>query len=489
MDRDNFTLEKTFAMVSHRWVRGGPYFWLLKVQESNLYNQTSSSYITNKRLVMARKVSWGFWGGMALIGLGILFMLGQLLRFDVMHYLWPFFILGVGAAFFIGMAAGGRAMGALAVPGSVITTVGLILFFQNLFGLWATWSYAWALIICGAGVGLMIFGSWSQTPDLRRAGRVVIGVGLALFFVFGLFFELGASILGMHSPGGVFWALALILVGLYVLFGRSIFNQVSGPVSRSKVDLTGGVLTKFTAAPGMAASAPSMEVVSEAPTATGSQPVSTSAVVGIKRLSFHSLGDITILQGEREDLEIEASQAARERIRSTVRGDTLEIRYEQDWLDWLNPRYWSISGIHYTLSLRDLEWVDAAGLGNLVITGLSTPRLELLHNGAGNVTVRRLAVEELVARQAGLGNIEVEGKTGRQSVELTGAGSYHASRLESSAASVHLSGLGSAKVRASETSGRAGQWDREHRVLWFPAPIAESFWPWQRATFRPITRI
>src|SRR5512146_1756668 len=136
---------------------------------------------------MERKNAWGLWGGAALIGLGVIFLLGQVLRVDVMNFLWPVFILAAGAAFFIGMVAGGRAMGALAVPGSVITTVGLILFFQNLFGLWATWSYAWALIICGAGVGLLIFGSWSQLPDLRRAGQVVIGVGLVLFVVFGIF--------------------------------------------------------------------------------------------------------------------------------------------------------------------------------------------------------------------------------------------------------------------------------------------------------------
>ncbi len=83
---------------------------------------------------MERRNTWGFWLGVALIGLGIIFILGQVLRVDIMNFLWPVFILAFGAAFFIGMVAGGRATGALAVPGSVITTVGLILFFQNLFG-------------------------------------------------------------------------------------------------------------------------------------------------------------------------------------------------------------------------------------------------------------------------------------------------------------------------------------------------------------------
>jgi hypothetical protein len=385
---------------------------------------------------MQRKNVWGLWGGAALIGLGIIFMLGQLFHVDVMNYLWPFFILGVGAAFFIGMIAGGRAMGALAVPGSVITTLGLILFFQNLFGLWATWAYAWALIISGAGVGLVIFGSWSAQPDLRRAGRVVIGVGLGLFFIFGLFFELGASLLGQRSLGGIFWPVALILFGLYVLFGRALFTQVSGPVSRSTLNFT----TVAAAASG-----------ADAPAADQKVQVSAGPVTGIRRVSFHALGDMTILQGEREELEIEAAEAVKERIRAEVRGDTLEIRYEQDWLDWLNPRFWNVSPIHYTLYVRDLERIEAAGLGNLLIPSLSTQRLNLAHSGTGNVAIRSLAVEDLAIDQAGLGNIDIAGRAHRQDVELSGTGSYQAGRLECQVATVRLSGLGSATVYVHET--------------------------------------
>ncbi len=398
---------------------------------------------------MERKSTWGFWVGVALIGLGILFILGQILRFDVMHFLWPFFILGMGAAFFIGMAAGGRSLGALAVPGSVLTTLGLILLFQNLFGLWATWSYAWALLICGTGVGLMIFGSQSQSPDLSRAGRAVAGVGLVLFFVFGLFFELGASLLGLRSPGGIFWPLALILVGLYALFGRTFLNMIGGPVSRSSIDFSGSATRETPAASGMAAGDPA-RAFDLTGVETPAQPAA-SPLAGIRRVSCHTLGDITIVQGEREGLEIEASQAARERIHSTVRGDMLEIRYESGWLDWLNPGFWNLTPIRYTVYLRNLEWAEAAGLGNLVISGLSTPRLELLHSGTGNVTIRKLDVEELVVHQGGLGDVNIEGKAGRQSVELSGTGSYHAGRLQSTAASVRLNGLGSAVVQATET--------------------------------------
>lgn len=375
---------------------------------------------------MERKNVWGLWAGVTLMVIGSLFLIGQLFNVEVMRYFWPFFILAGGALFFVLMFAGGRAMGAMAVPGSVIITLGLILFVQNLFNLWATWSYAWALIIAGAGVGLIIFGGWSELPDLRRAGRVVVAVGLGMFFIFGLFFELGASLLGVRSPGGIFWPIALILVGLYVLFGRAFFNRVTGPVGRSAVDFQ------------------------SAPVAEGSPDVVIPAS-GIRHLAFHSLGDITILQGDREGLEIEASDVLRERIRSEVQGDRLEIRYEQDWLDWLNPRFWNISPIRYTIYLRELDSLDAAGLGNLLIPSLSTSRLELKHSGTGNLTIQKLQAETLLVHQAGLGNIDITGGVDQQEVNLSGAGSYQARNLESRTASIRLSGLGSAVVSVGET--------------------------------------
>ena len=160
---------------------------------------------------------------------------------------------------------------------------------------------------------------------------------------------------------------------------------------------------------------------------------------------------MTIVQGEREGLDIDAPDAVRERIRTEIHGDTLEIRYEQDWLDWLNPRFWNFSPIRYTLYVRDLEWLKAAGLGNITIPALMTCRFELVHSGTGNVTIPHLSVEELVTGQAGLGDINIEGKANHQDVDLSGTGSYHAGRLDSQAANVRLSGLGSAKVYASET--------------------------------------
>lgn len=373
---------------------------------------------------MNRGNVWGLWAGIALIGLGVLFFLGQFLQVDIMRFLWPVFILAVGAAFFIGMASGGQSAGALAVPGSVIFTVGLILFFQNLFNLWSTWAYAWALIIAGAGVGLVFFGRHSDLPDLRRAGRVVAVIGLGLFFVFGLLFELGASLLGMRSPGGALWAVLLILAGVYILLSRTIWaaQDAGGPAARSTLSFT-------------------------TPGSGDTAAVEAAPVSGIRRVRFRAIGDLVIAQGDEERLEIEAIPAVRERVRADVTGDTLEIRFDQRWWDWIKPRYWNFSTpLRFTLTLRALDALDTAGVGNLAVSSFSVPRLELHHSGAGTVEIRDLAAGELRVEQAGLGNISISGRVDRQETMLSGAGSYQAGHLESGAAVIHLSGIGSATV-------------------------------------------
>src|SRR5690348_13766190 len=85
-------------------------------------------------------------GGIVLVGLGVLFLVQQALGFDIGRFGWPLFLILPGLAFLAAFALGPRGAAGMAVPGYVLTTIGLILAIQNTFGLWETWAYAWALI-------------------------------------------------------------------------------------------------------------------------------------------------------------------------------------------------------------------------------------------------------------------------------------------------------------------------------------------------------
>src|SRR5258708_30544927 len=121
---------------------------------------------------------------MVLVGLGILFLVQQTLGFDIGHFGWPLFVLLPGLAFLAAYALGPRGSAGMAVPGCVLTTIGLILAIQNAFNLWETWAYAWTLIIAAVGVGLTLQSARLGPPKAARTGIVMFENGLLCFVVF-----------------------------------------------------------------------------------------------------------------------------------------------------------------------------------------------------------------------------------------------------------------------------------------------------------------
>jgi len=161
-------------------------------------------------------------GGSLLIFFGILALVGKVFQtFNFWEILWPFFIIGIGALFFVGMFAGGRSVSGLAIPGSIITTIGLMLFYQNITDHWESWAYGWTVILMSVGLGIFIMGIYGQNESQRSSGLRVLRLGLIMFVIFGAFFELiftsGMSF-GLRS---IIFPAGLILLGLYLVLSRS----------------------------------------------------------------------------------------------------------------------------------------------------------------------------------------------------------------------------------------------------------------------------
>jgi hypothetical protein len=168
--------------------------------------------------------SWRMILGLSLILLGLLFLAQQLTGWDVWRFFWPVLIIASGLLFFVVMVWAGPMAGWLALPGAIVTTVGLILLIQNTFDMYQTWTYAWALLIAANGVGIWIQGRWSGNPGLLRAGRRTLVTGLVLFVVAGAFFELVLNLSGFASNDAVRVAgpALIILLGLYLLLRSSL---------------------------------------------------------------------------------------------------------------------------------------------------------------------------------------------------------------------------------------------------------------------------
>jgi hypothetical protein len=167
--------------------------------------------------------------GIILILIGVFAFFGQNFAFWNMDYLWPLFVIGVGAAFLIAMLVGDKSLGGLAIPGSILITIGLILFVMNLTNTWEAWSYCWALIVFAVGAGIWINGFRNNLPELRQRGFSTMRTGLVLFMVFGVLMEFIFSLSGeAHLGSLLLWSILLTVVGVYLLATRILKTAQPG---------------------------------------------------------------------------------------------------------------------------------------------------------------------------------------------------------------------------------------------------------------------
>ena len=154
-------------------------------------------------------------GGTLLIAFGLLSLASQIFRGLNWGFLWPFIVIGFGALFFVAMFAGGKQTSGFAIPGSIISSTGLALLFQNITQ-HSFMPYFWTVIILFVGVGIYIMGIYGDDAGQKQSGAHVMKIGLTLFIIFGSFFEL------VFSPiGNLTFPILLILLGVYLVLNRS----------------------------------------------------------------------------------------------------------------------------------------------------------------------------------------------------------------------------------------------------------------------------
>ena len=178
--------------------------------------------------------------GLALVVLGGLALVGRALSIDLLGLGWPIFVLAPGIALFAaGVALGGRAGLGFAIPGGILSMLGVVLSFQAATGAWATWAYAWALVAPGGvGLALVLYGLLTGQGDVVRNGAPVLLTGLGLFIAFGLFFEAVLHLSGEELPlAEPIFAGALVVLGAVIvllgLTGRrdALISRPRGPGS------------------------------------------------------------------------------------------------------------------------------------------------------------------------------------------------------------------------------------------------------------------
>lgn len=172
----------------------------------------------------------------------------------------------------------------------------------------------------------------------------------------------------------------------------------------------------------------------------------TRDVNKINAVSLSSIGELTIINGDKEELVIKADENLLPYITTKVNNGQLTIGTKNGIN--INPS----SKIHYTLYVTGkITTLDVSGLGNIITDKIETDRIYLEVSGSGNIRVDELISEKADSTVSGLGSIEIEkGKIGDHTIEISGSGQLKASDVENEQCEINISGLGSARVWVTE---------------------------------------
>ena len=164
---------------------------------------------------MKRRGSFTF--GFLLILLGAWFLAVQFVPQigDWMEQIadWPVWVIGPGLIFILaGLISG---VFELMIPGSIISGIGLILYYQNATGDYQSWAYAWALIIVFVGIGVFLANLFrGKLGTAFEEGGPPIMTGLIMFLIFGSIFR---AAFGQSPLLGDYWPVLLMVVGVWLL--------------------------------------------------------------------------------------------------------------------------------------------------------------------------------------------------------------------------------------------------------------------------------
>jgi hypothetical protein len=181
---------------------------------------------------------------------------------------------------------------------------------------------------------------------------------------------------------------------------------------------------------------------------SGTLDSETREVDGFSGLQIDVPAEVTVQQGTRESVTIEAEDNLLAQIATEMRGDTLRIfNSERDWNDRVDPTL----PVKITITVVDLNEIAFNGAGKMVVESLSGDTLSLSLDGAGDIALNGLELRSLEVQLDGAGNISASGTAESLSVNMDGIGNFEGADFAVSRAEVDIDGAGSATVRVSDS--------------------------------------
>ena len=169
----------------------------------------------------------------------------------------------------------------------------------------------------------------------------------------------------------------------------------------------------------------------------------TRQVNGFDRVEIKDGGNLYLIQGTQESLEIEAEDNIMPYVQSRVVNNTLILELD----DTVNKSFFTTRPIRYYLTMKDVHSLAISGGGDIESKELNTDILLADISGGGNLRIDSLKASTLNVNVSGGGDIDIlNGDVPEQNIRVSGGGNYDARDLSSQKVTANVSGGGDLTV-------------------------------------------
>jgi hypothetical protein len=160
-----------------------------------------------------------YFSGLFLIAIGILLLIARIFNIQLFHTerLWPIFVLIPGLCFNLVYFSTRRSPGLL-VPGGILTTIGLLFFFETMTS-WHFSEYTWPIYPLAVAVGLFqlyIFGRGKRGLLIPIGILTLVSATSFICMIFGNIFRIINTSLILPT--------IFILIGIFLIFKKGQKN-------------------------------------------------------------------------------------------------------------------------------------------------------------------------------------------------------------------------------------------------------------------------
>lgn len=166
-------------------------------------------------------------------------------------------------------------------------------------------------------------------------------------------------------------------------------------------------------------------------------------VHGFHAVKLSGTGSLTITQGARESLTVEAEDNILPLIVTEVKDGALSLHLAR------GHDFHATKPIRYTLTVTTLDDLGVSGASSAAMEALNTERLLLAASGASGVRLNKLMTHTLQVTSSGASRITVAGSTETQTATISSASRYQAENLKSREARIVSSGASNVAVNAT----------------------------------------